>query len=188
MSDLARATIYDCVYILRDDLSDAECSEAMLAFANVVTSHGGHVIGEPDEVKSGMGRRQLAYPIAHQTRGYYVNLVFAGGGPVVNELSRVLRLDSRVLRHIIVGETRRQYKTRLRKQAAEAAVPAPEPEDESSAGEEPDIGAPAMVEQAEAEYPEGDAFETYDALDEVEEAADDYMADGEDDIEPEEEP
>jgi len=38
------------------------------------------------------GRRQLAYPVAKKRRGVYVYLKYLGGGGLVNELERNLRM------------------------------------------------------------------------------------------------
>jgi small subunit ribosomal protein S6 len=51
------------------------------------------------------GRRKLAYPIAKQRKGVYIFIKYVGGGGLVAELERNLRLADDVIKHqtIVVG-------------------------------------------------------------------------------------
>jgi small subunit ribosomal protein S6 len=48
------------------------------------------------------GRRRLAYEIAHQSEGIYHLVTFTATPEVLNEVSRLLRIDDAVLRHLAV--------------------------------------------------------------------------------------
>src|SRR3954466_3967999 len=46
------------------------------------------------------GRRRLAYPIAKKAEGVYHLVVFEAGAETLDEISRVLKIDDGVLRHM----------------------------------------------------------------------------------------
>ena len=46
------------------------------------------------------GRRRLAYPIAHKEEGVYHLVVFDAEAQTLEEISRVLKIDDSVLRHM----------------------------------------------------------------------------------------
>ena len=46
------------------------------------------------------GRRRLAYPIAHKEEGVYHLVVFDADAETLQEISRVLKIDDSVLRHM----------------------------------------------------------------------------------------
>lgn len=46
------------------------------------------------------GRRRLAYPIAHKEEGVYHLVVFDADAETLEEISRVLKIDDSVLRHM----------------------------------------------------------------------------------------
>jgi small subunit ribosomal protein S6 len=48
------------------------------------------------------GKRKLAYEIAHRGEGIYHLVTFAASAEVLNEISRLLRIDDAVLRHLAV--------------------------------------------------------------------------------------
>jgi small subunit ribosomal protein S6 len=60
---------------------------------------GGEVTNHDD-----WGKRALAYEIEHHREGFYHFYKFNGGGPIVSELNRQLRIDENVLRHLIVKD------------------------------------------------------------------------------------
>jgi small subunit ribosomal protein S6 len=50
----------------------------------------------------GWGRRRLAYPIRKKTDGVYHLVVFETDGATLDEISRVLKIDDAVMRHLAV--------------------------------------------------------------------------------------
>src|ERR1051325_8020794 len=70
------------------------------------------------------GRRRLAYPIAHKEEGGYHLVGFYGGGPALDEISRVLKIDDAVLRHMA---TRHIAGSRTSAASDDAAAPAAAP-------------------------------------------------------------
>lgn len=48
--------------------------------------------------------KALAYKIADYDRGYYVLFTFSATPSCIKELDRILRIDERVLRHLIISQ------------------------------------------------------------------------------------
>ncbi len=187
MTDPALSYWHECLFILRTNLTAEETEAAVEQFKTIVVERGGGVAKVEE-----MGRRRLAYEIHGEREGLYIDLVFWGGAPVIEELTRVMRIDARVIRHIVIRETKRQHRRRLTdaaKQAEEAAVAeavaaaggVPEPvEDESTPAFETEESpveteaaeAPAVEEAEEApEAAEAPAVEEAEEAPEADEAA-----------------
>ena len=54
------------------------------------------------ETHTPWGRRRLAYEILHKSEGIYHLLTFSASAEVLNEVSRLLKIDDAVLRHMAV--------------------------------------------------------------------------------------
>ena len=89
-----RAREYETIYILKPDI-DADSAEKIgTRLAEVVTRESGRLT----KVES-WGRRRLAYDIGKQRRGVYMYLKYLGGGKVVSEIERNLRLADGVIKY-----------------------------------------------------------------------------------------
>ena len=89
-----RAREYETIYILRADI-DADGAEKIGSrLADVVTRESGRLTKV-----EGWGRRRLAYDIGKQRRGVYMYLKYLGGGKVVSEIERSLRLSDAVIKY-----------------------------------------------------------------------------------------
>jgi small subunit ribosomal protein S6 len=89
-----RAKEYETIYILRPDI-DADSAEKLGSrLADVVTRENGRLT----KVES-WGRRRLAYDVKKNRRGVYILLKYLGGGRVVSEVERNLRLSDNVLKY-----------------------------------------------------------------------------------------
>ena len=89
----ARTKEYETIYILRPDV-DADAAEKVQARVGEVVDRGS---GKLVKVEA-WGRRRLAYPVGKQRRGVYVYVKYLGGGLLVQELERNLRLSDTVLK------------------------------------------------------------------------------------------
>ena len=88
---------YETIYILRPDV-DAEAAERVQArVAEALDRELGRLV----KVES-WGRRKLAYPIRKQRRGVYVYVKYAGGGGLVAEVERNLKLQEAVIKFMTV--------------------------------------------------------------------------------------
>jgi len=157
---------YDCLYILRTNLPPNEVEQATEQFRGVVVDNDGGIIQITP-----MGQKRLTYEIRDEKEGIYVDMLF-WGKPAVEELRRRLRIDTRVIRHIIVKETDRQYKARIRAGLEKGArTPADtvtvviedEPTEGEPAHEEADAEALATPESSDADEAPAPADEGDDA-------------------------
>lgn len=89
---------YEMVYILRPDSEEeGGLTEVRERISDLIDSSGGQVLGEDL-----WGRRRLAYPIEKQREGYYVLLRFELEPPHLPELERMMALDSRIIRRLLI--------------------------------------------------------------------------------------
>jgi small subunit ribosomal protein S6 len=93
----AHSREYETIYILRSDV-DAEAAERVQSRVGeaIEREHGKLVKVEA------WGRRRLAYPVGKQRRGVYVYLKFVGGGGLVAEVERNLKLQDAVMKFMTV--------------------------------------------------------------------------------------
>ncbi len=89
----SRLREYETIYILRPDVT-RDAQERVAARMNEVL---GREQGRLTAIEN-WGRRQLAYPVAKQKRGVYVYLRYLGGGGLVSEIERNLRVLDEVVK------------------------------------------------------------------------------------------
>ena len=90
---------YECVFILRADLPEAEMSRRVERVGAIVGENGGKITLEDH-----WGVRKLAYEIEKQIKGDYMLLRFESEGTAVSAVDKFLRLDDQVLRHLVVRD------------------------------------------------------------------------------------
>lgn len=89
-----RAREYETIFILRSDV-DPDTAERVASRVNeVIERENGKLL----KVEN-WGRRKLAYQINRHKRGVYTYVRYLGGGALVQELERNLRLLDTVIRH-----------------------------------------------------------------------------------------
>ena len=93
----ALAREYETIYVLRSDV-DAETAERVQSrVADAVDREQGKLV----KVEA-WGRRRLAYPVGKQRRGVYVYFKYVGGGGLVAEVERNLKLQDSVVKFMTV--------------------------------------------------------------------------------------
>lgn len=85
------------MYILNSSLEEAARKETMDTLSAIITNGNG-TIEKVDE----WGMREFAYKIEDMTKGYYVVLTVLADNAVVSEFDRICRINSNVVRHMIV--------------------------------------------------------------------------------------
>jgi small subunit ribosomal protein S6 len=100
------------------------------------------------------GRRRLAYPIQKKADGVYHLVVFETDGATLDEISRVLKIDDAVLRHMA---TRHIAGSRTSAPRDDAAAPVTAPPETATAETAPP--ATAVSEDAEPEYADAEEEE-----------------------------
>jgi small subunit ribosomal protein S6 len=116
---------YELVYVIRPDATEQQIEELHTQVEQIVGRMGGTL--EKSEAQQAFGgRRKLAYEIGHHKEGIYVLEVIKGGGDLVRELDRRLKVTEGLLRHLIVrvdedqmkadrARTKRQTESRRRR-------------------------------------------------------------------------
>jgi small subunit ribosomal protein S6 len=101
------------------------------------------------------GRRRLAYPIAHKEEGVYHLVVFDAEAETLEEISRVLKIEDAVLRHMATRHIAGSRTSAPRDDAAAMAVAAPaEPAPPETTSPETTVSEDAEPEYAGAEEEE----------------------------------
>jgi small subunit ribosomal protein S6 len=114
---------YEILLLLDPDLDEARQDEVVARTRELVEKSGGSW-----DLHDVWGRRKLAYEIAHKGDGIYHLLHFTCDAETLDEISRVLRIDDAVMRHMA---TRRIEGSPARP----VAVGAPTREDEGTASD-----------------------------------------------------
>ena len=92
---------YEILLMLDPDLPEERQEEIVKRTRDLVERGGGTWEGQ-----DAWGRRRLAYPIEKKTDGVYHLLSFTVEGETLDEISRVLKIDDDVMRHLAT----RRYK------------------------------------------------------------------------------
>ncbi|ADL08966.1 30S ribosomal protein S6 [Thermosediminibacter oceani] len=87
---------YETMYILDPELDEESINGLVDKFKALIEERGGEV-KEIDR----WGKRRLAYPISHRKEGYYVVMNFSATPSAAQEMERVFKITTGVLRHII---------------------------------------------------------------------------------------
>ncbi len=96
-SQRVRTKEYETIYILRPDV-DAEGAERVQSrIGDAIDRERGKVV----KVEA-WGRRKLAYPLGKIRRGVYVYVKYVGGGGLVAEVERNLKLQDAVVKFMTV--------------------------------------------------------------------------------------
>lgn len=89
--------LYELGFIIPISVQESETQNVITMVQEWITNLGGNVVKVDF-----WGRRRLAYPIQDYREGYYVFLHMEFPPRQLNELERSLRLNDRVIRHLVV--------------------------------------------------------------------------------------
>ncbi len=152
-------TKYEILLLLDPEMDDGRQAEIVSRVREQVETGGGSW-----DLHDPWGRRRLAYEIGHKTDGTYHLLHFTSDAATLDEISRVLRIDDGVMRHMA---TRRLEGSPARPVALSAPVRQDEPVEDQPVQDEP---APAAsTDEVAAEDAAAEVVEAEDV--EVEETA-----------------
>ncbi len=119
--------IYELMFIVRPDMTDEDLDKLISTLQSVVPTSGGTV-----QRVDKMGKRRLAYTVRRFHEGIYILMVVEGGGAVIHELERRLRVSEPVIKFLTVRvdeEQKRldkikQLRDSKKKVSAQPAAPA----------------------------------------------------------------
>jgi small subunit ribosomal protein S6 len=145
-------TTYEILLMLDPEQAETRQDDIVARARDLVEKNGGSWHSH-----DAWGRRRLAYPIAHKEEGVYHLVVFDAEADTLDEISRVLKIEDAVLRHMATRHIAGSRTSAPRDDAAapvaapaEASAPeAPAPEE--TAPEEPAPEA-TISEDGEPEY------------------------------------
>jgi small subunit ribosomal protein S6 len=130
---------YELVYIVAPEATEEQVADLHTKVEHVVAQFSGTI-----DKTDNWGRRRLAYPIGRFKEGIYVLEVISGGGELVKELDRRLKVIDLVVRHLIVRvdedlrvaarAKERRKATSVRRRTARGLPPEPTPEERMRAG------------------------------------------------------
>lgn len=118
-------TTYEILLMLDPELAD-ERQDEILARTRELVETGGGTWRSHDA----WGRRRLMYEIDHKGEGVYHLVVFESDAPTLTEISRVLKIDDGVIRHLATRHIEGSRTSAPRDDAAPAPAPAAVPEAE----------------------------------------------------------
>ena len=130
---------YELMFIVRPDMTEEDQDKLISTLETAVTSSGGQVKGVEK-----MGKRRLAYTVRKFHDGLYLLLTFEGGGGLVHELERRLRVTEPVIKFLSVRideEQKRLDKIRKIKESHRKASTASAPVAAETVGEAPAVTA-----------------------------------------------
>ena len=88
---------YELMFIVRPDMTDEDLDKLISTLQSSVPGSGGTV-----KSVEKMGKRRLAYTVRKFHDGVYVLMIVEGGGPVIHELERRLRVSEPVIKFLTV--------------------------------------------------------------------------------------
>ena len=87
---------YELLYLLNNDSTEEVKAAEIAKYEEIVKTMGGVVVSTDK-----WGTKKTAYPINYKNEAYYVLMTFEAESNVLNELERVARIDSEVIRRMV---------------------------------------------------------------------------------------
>ena len=117
--------VYELMFIVRPDMVEEEQDKLISTLESALSSSGGKV-----KSMERMGKRRLAYSVRRFHDGIYILLTVEGGGALIHELERRLRVTEPVIKFLTVRideEQKRLDKIKKLRGARRKPAPAPAP-------------------------------------------------------------
>ncbi len=90
-------TKYELTFIVRSDMEEQEIKNVAETMKKVLTDGNANIIEE-----KALGQKELAYEINKMKTGYYFLYVIEAENEVIDEFSRVARINESILRHLTI--------------------------------------------------------------------------------------
>ena len=117
---------YELMFIVRPDMAEEDQDKLISTLESAVSSSGGNV----KNVEK-MGKRRLAYTVRRFHEGIYILLTVEGGGALIHELERRLRVTEPVIKFLTVRTDEEEKRLEKIKKIRESRRKAPPPSAES---------------------------------------------------------
>jgi small subunit ribosomal protein S6 len=92
---------YELYLVIDAEAEEEDVNAIVERMTELVTAGDGETSGEVIKVEA-RGKRRLAYPIRKKTEGQDIILYLHAPSQALSAMERVLKLDERVLRHLLV--------------------------------------------------------------------------------------
>ena len=148
-------TTYEILLMLDPELAEERQNELIARVRELVEGSGGTWRSH-----DAWGRRRLAYEIAKKPDGVYHLVVFECGAETLDEISRVLKIDDGVLRHLATRHVEGSRTSAPRDDAQPTAPPPPAPAPPPVAAATEPEPEPAAAAVPAADYAEGEEANT----------------------------
>ena len=90
---------YETMYILRPDIAEDEVNKHIEKYNSLLENVGGKILDSQMR-----GKRRLAYPIAKNREGIYVQLSHLGDGQHIAKIEKAMRLSEDVIRYMTIKQ------------------------------------------------------------------------------------
>ena len=90
---------YETMYILRPDIAEEEVNKHIEKYNKLLEDMGGKILDSQMR-----GKRRLAYTIAKNREGIYVQLSHQGDGQHIEKIERAMRLSEDVIRYMTIKQ------------------------------------------------------------------------------------
>lgn len=146
---------YEMMTILAPDVPEEELAPALDTIGGYLTDAGATIVHVNRE--SPWGRRRLAYSIRYAGRdvrdGFYTLWYFDAEPQAIAEIEREIRLNDRIIRHMVVA-LEKQFEVIVVEPSEEEGAEGAAPAASAEAGEAPAAEEGATESTTEAEVPE----------------------------------
>ncbi|MBR6949521.1 MAG: 30S ribosomal protein S6 [Bacilli bacterium] len=88
---------YEIMFVVRPDMEEAEIKATAEEMKKVLTDGKVNFVEEKN-----MGQRELAYEVKKFKTGYYFLYIVEANSKTIDEFDRVVRINEKVIRHLIV--------------------------------------------------------------------------------------
>ena len=92
-------TYYETMYILRPDIAEEEVNKHIEKYNKLLEDMGGKILDSQMR-----GKRRLAYTIAKNREGIYVQLSHQGDGQHIEKIEKAMRLSEDVIRYMTIKQ------------------------------------------------------------------------------------
>ena len=140
-------TTYEILLLLDPEQAEARQDDIVSRARDLVEKGGGSWHSH-----DAWGRRRLAYPILHKEEGVYHLVVFDAEAETLEEISRVLKIEDAVLRHMATRHIAGSRTSAPRDEAAAPVATPSEPAAPEAAASETAEAETTVSEEDEPEY------------------------------------
>tara|TARA_B100001057_G_scaffold369779_1_gene373530 strand:- start:99 stop:422 length:324 start_codon:yes stop_codon:yes gene_type:complete len=101
-------SFYENTLVAKQDLPKSELDKIKEKYSSIINSNSGKVIKIEE-----WGLLSLARKIKRYKKGFYIHYKFEGNKETLNEISKKVKIDSSVIRHLVVKyknlDTKNEY-------------------------------------------------------------------------------